>query len=146
MREVKHLIPMASRAELIAKARERVERKQIESQADLDEVRSIVGYSAGILSNERPSAQSMEEQLIAIRREGKRTWAKPIPEIAERAKYRCEYCDLDFLASLENYKLWQVDHIVSLNLGGSEGLANLALACRRCNCDSKGRWNPECCD
>ena len=35
MREVKHLIP-ASRAELIAKARERVEQRQIESQADLD--------------------------------------------------------------------------------------------------------------
>lgn len=145
MREVKHLVP-ATRAELIAKARERVERQQIESQADLDEVRSIVGYTAGILLSERPSAHSMEEQLLAIRREGKRTWAKPTPEIAERAKYRCEYCDLDFLASLENYKLWQVDHIVSVNSGGSEGLANLALACRRCNCDFKGRWNPECCD
>ena len=100
MREVKHLIP-ATREALIAKARERVERQQIESQADLDEVRSIVGYSAGVLLSERPSAHSMEEQLLAIRREGKRTWAKPTPEIAERAKYRCEYCDLDFLASLE---------------------------------------------
>jgi len=146
MLEVKHLTPITSRVELIAKARERVQRQQIESQADLDEVRGIVGYSAGILLSERPSAQSMEEQLLAIRRESKRTWAKPTPEIAERAKYRCEYCDLDFLASLENYKLWQVDHIVSVNAGGNEGIANLALTCRRCNRDYKGRWNPECCD
>jgi 5-methylcytosine-specific restriction endonuclease McrA len=142
MREIKDLIP-ATRAELIAKARERIERQQIESRADLDEVRSIVGYSAGVLLRERPSARGMEEQLLAIRREGKRTWAKPTPEISERAHYRCEYCDLDFLASLENYKLWQVDHIVSVNSGGSEGIANLALVCRRCNCDFKGRWNPE---
>jgi hypothetical protein len=146
MHEVKRSKSTMNRVELIAKARARIEQQQIESQEDLDEVRGIVGYSAGAFLSERPSVPSMEEQLLAIRREGKRTWAKPTPEVAERAKYRCEYCDLDFLASLENYKLWQVDHIVSVNSGGDEGLANLALACRRCNSDLKGRWNPECCD
>jgi len=77
MHEVKRYESTMNRVELIAKARARIEQQQIESQADLDEVRSIVGYSAGALLSERPSVPSMEEQLLAIRREGKRTWAKP---------------------------------------------------------------------
>ncbi len=64
------------------------------------------------------------------------------PQLAERAKYKCEYCDLDLLASPENYKLWQTDHIIPRTSGGTNDFDNLALACRHCNCDWKRLWNP----
>src|SRR5438093_10759172 len=43
-----------------------------------------------------------------------------MPRLAERASYPCEYCNLDMLASVENYKLWQKDHIIPTCCGGME--------------------------
>ncbi len=79
----------------------------------------------------------IEQQLI-----GTKKWGRPTPAVAERAGYRCEYCNLDFLASLENYKQWHIDHIVPQSSGGGQAEENLALSCRHCKFVLKGRWNP----
>lgn len=67
-------------------------------------------------------------------------------ELALRANCRCEYCDKDLFESIDNYKLWQVDHIIpkyykdaSIN---HEDFDNKALTCTQCNKDFKNKWNP----
>lgn len=70
-------------------------------------------------------------------------WSRDTAAAGERAGHRCEYCGLDFLASVAAYKLWQVDHIVPTCKGGSYGdFENLAIACKVCNIDLKGRFDP----
>jgi 5-methylcytosine-specific restriction endonuclease McrA len=54
-------------------------------------------------------------------------------EIAIRGKFKCEYCGLDFLLNVENYKQWEFDHIKPVARGGTNDLANRACACRTCN-------------
>lgn len=56
-----------------------------------------------------------------------------------RAGFKCEYCGLDFLSSVDAYKLWQQDHIDRRAGDDSE---NLALACLVCNEKLKNRWSP----
>src|SRR5262249_1230924 len=68
-------------------------------------------------------------------------WDHLHAEVAERACYRCEYCDLDFYKSPGNYKLMQTDHITPLKADGRHELENLALACWPCN-HFKGQWDP----
>lgn len=63
-------------------------------------------------------------------------------KLAVRASFKCEYCDLDFLASPENYKQWQWDHIVPRCGTGSDDYENLAAACHTCNVCFKSTWNP----
>ncbi len=60
----------------------------------------------------------------------------------ERAGYKCEYCDLDFLGSVANYKSFQIDHIIPLSKGGEDINDNKAVSCKTCNWDLKSRWNP----
>ncbi|PZV08039.1 MAG: HNH endonuclease [Leptolyngbya sp.] len=50
--------------------------------------------------------------------------------IRERASYLCEYCHSPERLSANRFT---IDHIIPQSLGGSDDLANLALACRRCN-------------
>jgi len=50
--------------------------------------------------------------------------------VARRAEHRCEYCHAPEVVF--NFPL-EVEHIVPPQRGGSEGLNNLALACRACN-------------
>jgi 5-methylcytosine-specific restriction endonuclease McrA len=50
--------------------------------------------------------------------------------IYERAGGCCEYCRHPFEYAPG---IFQVDHIISLASGGSNDLANLALACDACN-------------
>ena len=70
-------------------------------------------------------------------------WSKATARLGERADYRCEYCGLDLLATVENYKLWQIDHIIPLKSGGDPtDPDNLAVACKQCNWDFKARWDP----
>ena len=54
-------------------------------------------------------------------------------DLAVRARFRCEYCHRDLLASVEDYDAWQVDHVWPTSRGGSEDLENKALACKTCN-------------
>lgn len=64
------------------------------------------------------------------------------PRLAERAGYRCEYCGIDLLATVEHYRMFQVDHIIPTSAGGPESFDNKAIACQVCNVNLKGRWNP----
>ena len=82
-----------------------------------------------------------DEVVVRLVATGK--WAKVTAELGERAKYRCEYCDLDLLATPEHYKMWQVDHIVPTSCGGDPAdFNNLAITCNTCNWDWKRDWNP----
>jgi hypothetical protein len=52
------------------------------------------------------------------------------PTVAERAEHRCEYCRAP--EAIFNLP-FEVEHIVPTSRGGSDDVANLALACRACN-------------
>lgn len=54
-------------------------------------------------------------------------WQIPI---AIRAGFKCEYCGLDLLDSVNSYDSWQIDHIVPVDNNDFE---NLALTCKTCN-------------
>jgi hypothetical protein len=55
---------------------------------------------------------------------------KQYPEVAARARHRCEYCRApESVFNLE----FEVEHIVPTARGGSDDMSNLALACRSCN-------------
>ena len=67
-------------------------------------------------------------------------WSALWATLGERAHWKCEYCDLDFFASIENYKSMEMDHIVPL-CPGEHKLDNLAASCRVCNL-FKRRFDP----
>jgi hypothetical protein len=70
-------------------------------------------------------------------------WSEQTAQVAERADYHCEYCDLDLLATPESYKLFEIDHIVPLCAkGAAADFENLALSCRHCNFHYKRTWDP----
>jgi 5-methylcytosine-specific restriction endonuclease McrA len=69
-------------------------------------------------------------------------WGKAQAERAVRSNFKCEYCDKDLLASVENFKEWQEDHIIPLSSGGKDEDSNIAVSCRTCNVNVKSRWNP----
>lgn len=50
--------------------------------------------------------------------------------IAERAKFRCEYC---LVSESNSFYTFQVDHIKSIKHGGTSDPENLAFACIICN-------------
>lgn len=50
--------------------------------------------------------------------------------VAERARYRCEYCLSQLKYSADSFS---VEHIVPVSREGTDELSNLALACQRCN-------------
>jgi hypothetical protein len=81
-----------------------------------------------------------EDVVKALCATGK--WSEPTARLAERARYRCEYCDRDLLASLDAYKRFEIDHIVPTSKGGLPVFDNLALSCRHCNVDLKRSWDP----
>lgn len=53
----------------------------------------------------------MTEELL-IEKLLKYNWDTTNIKLALRAKCKCEYCDKNMLESINNYKLWQVDHII----------------------------------
>ncbi|MEM7797348.1 MAG: HNH endonuclease [Cyanobacteria bacterium P01_C01_bin.118] len=56
-------------------------------------------------------------------------------QVRRRAAHYCEYCHA---SEKWQYVRFTVDHIVPLNLGGTDDLDNLALACFHCN---RRKWN-----
>lgn len=62
------------------------------------------------------------------------TWSETSVELGVRARFSCEYCSRDLLASVDAYDSWQTDHVVPISKGGGEtDFDNLALSCRTCN-------------
>ena len=60
-----------------------------------------------------------------------------------RARFRCEYCGRDMLASVDDYRAWETDHIVPTSKGGpADNIENWALSCWTCN-RIKRNWLPE---
>lgn len=65
------------------------------------------------------------------------------PEVAERARERCEYCRAP--EQVFNFA-FEVEHIFPRSAGGDTNLDNLALACESCNLyksDATGAWDEE---
>jgi len=85
---------------------------------------------------------SYDQKRLLRELESTGKWGTDAVKIGIRAKFRCEYCGKDLLKSLENYKEWNIDHIVPQSDGGRDTMANLALSCRTCNVSLKGQWNP----
>ncbi|HJT78519.1 MAG TPA: HNH endonuclease signature motif containing protein [Gemmataceae bacterium] len=52
------------------------------------------------------------------------------PSVARRGGHRCEYCRAP--EGVFNF-LFEVEHIIPTSRGGTDGEANLCLACRACN-------------
>ncbi len=50
--------------------------------------------------------------------------------VRSRADHRCEYC---LLHQEHSGLLHHIEHVVARQHGGSDAIANLALACQRCN-------------
>lgn len=70
-------------------------------------------------------------------------WSERSAVVATRAEFKCEYCDLEFYATPENYKLWETDHIVPRRRrADADNLENLAAACLVCNSKFKGQFDP----
>jgi 5-methylcytosine-specific restriction endonuclease McrA len=69
-------------------------------------------------------------------------WSEEAAHYGIRAGFKCEYCDRDLLASVNDYKEWQEDHIIPSHAGGKYKSENIAVACRTCNVNIKGKWNP----
>ena len=70
-------------------------------------------------------------------------WSEGTARLFERANHRCEYCGFDLLASVDAFKLLQVDHIVPISKSGDpEDFNNLAIACMHCNWHLKRAWDP----
>ena len=71
-------------------------------------------------------------------------WDRTNVELAIRANLKCEYCRKDLLENMDNYKLWQVDHLIPKSSGyiDCEKFDNKAISCVQFNKDLKGKWNP----
>lgn len=50
--------------------------------------------------------------------------------MAERAKFRCEYCQIH---SYDLFLSFEIDHIIAIKHGGTNDIKNLAYACPHCN-------------
>ena len=84
------------------------------------------------------------EVIDELDKTGKWGATKTTPKVAERAGYKCEYCDLDLLESVMHYWLIEVDHIVPKSKieGDPDQIDNLAFSCRTCNVNLKRAWDP----
>jgi CRISPR/Cas system Type II protein with McrA/HNH and RuvC-like nuclease domain len=69
-------------------------------------------------------------------------WSEGAAKLGIRADFRCEYCDRDLLASVDDYDSWQNDHIVPVSKGGTDDHDNMAVACKTCNF-IKRNWTPK---
>ena len=88
--------------------------------------------------------QIRDEVIDALDKTGKWGTTKTTPKVAERAGYKCEYCDLDLLESVMHYWLIEVDHIIPKSKfeGDPDRIDNLAFSCRTCNVNLKRAWDP----
>ena len=52
--------------------------------------------------------------------------------LMDKQNHKCEYCSCDV-----TYR-YQIDHILPVTLGGTDGIGNLCLACPTCN---RAKWD-----
>ncbi|HDF2327478.1 TPA: HNH endonuclease [Morganella morganii] len=64
------------------------------------------------------------------------TWLRPA--LLRREHGRCALCQSDLTALLSSESKGEIDHIIPLNMGGSNDPTNLQLLCRKCNSDKGG--------
>lgn len=84
---------------------------------------------------EAAKAARRERAKTAGPRERHREWPRIRKEVLARDGAICHYCGVT--------RRWmQVDHVVPRTKGGTDDLANLVVACRRCN-SSKGNRDLE---
>lgn len=81
------------------------------------------------------TAKELKESLV------REKWDPATLELAIHTQFKCQYCGLDFLSSVNAYDSIEVEHIVPKNPGADEP-SNKTLVCRTCN-KMKRRWNPE---
>lgn len=65
--------------------------------------------------------------------------------VGVRAGFACEYCGRYLLDSIDDYDIWEQDHIVPVSKTPEppkEDASHMALACRLCN-KIKRAWAPE---
>jgi len=75
-----------------------------------------------------------DDELIAIKRELKQVdWSEEAVILGKEQGFRCWYCGRDLLASIEDYDVWQFDHIIPTSKGGPDTIENKAIACKLCN-------------
>ena len=94
------------------------------------------------MSEDRPTYR---KAALSDRLAAEMGWGSWVIDIAVRAKFRCEYCDRDLLSSVDAYKEWQHDHIIPQRVDEKQDkdrLDNMALSCRTCNWNFKGKWDP----
>lgn len=102
-----------------------------------EEIPTYTTSSKALCSDNENRARKLSERLAK-----EMGWGAWVIEIAVRAHFRCEYCDRDLLASADTYKEWQHDHIVPQRVEKNDELDNMALSCRTCNVNFKGKWDP----
>jgi CRISPR/Cas system Type II protein with McrA/HNH and RuvC-like nuclease domain len=82
------------------------------------------------------SSHAMKFELMKL------SWSAEAIDLGITQKFKCYYCDRDLLASIEDYDVWQFDHIVPISKGGSDSTTNKVVACKLCNF-SKRNWDPQ---
>jgi 5-methylcytosine-specific restriction endonuclease McrA len=64
---------------------------------------------------------------------GKMGWPDWKSRLAYDACFCCEYCGRDLLATIDDHRAWEYDHIVPVTSEGSDREENRAVACKVCN-------------
>ncbi len=86
--------------------------------------------------------EELAKKLSTEKWSGEAKWSLETARLSIRAGHRCEYCGLDFLESVHNYRLFEVDHIVPKGEPWTEAEENKAVACRVCNSWLKHAYDP----
>ena len=85
-----------------------------------------------------------EYEILTLINEYSWNWEQIL--LAVRSKGKCEYCDKNLFESIDNYKLWQVDHIIPksaiIENFDPENFNNKSISCWQCNVSFKGKYNP----
>lgn len=122
------------REEKFSIAKEYVTQRRLVAEKQLKEIRKIVA------SNEDVVRKLLDRKVIDPFT-GRRIdrWSEGTAQMCLDAEFHCEYCDKDFLESVNNYKDIQVDHIEPKSKGGTDSPENRALSCKHCNIHFKSR-------
>jgi CRISPR/Cas system Type II protein with McrA/HNH and RuvC-like nuclease domain len=82
------------------------------------------------------NCKALRTELIGL------NWSEEAIDLGINQNFKCCYCGRDLLASIEDYDVWQFDHIVPVSKNGADSTANKVIACKLCNF-SKRNWNPQ---